>query len=207
MVMEFDDFACTRTISDMCRSRDCREELDRLHVINPAFKVTLFAIPMEMTLELFNWCKINDSWVSLAWHGFYHSSNHECEKLTYEDFDLLMRITRDLLPPVKIQFDNIFRAPGWMISDGVYRWLLENDWVVCDQSYNDERRPKGLKAYVNYDNQFSVISEKVGWERWDVEAHHGHVWDVGWNGITEDWDKVSGLVKETETFQFVKELF
>jgi hypothetical protein len=41
----------------------------------------------------------------------------------------------------------------------------------------------------------------------EVEAYHGHTWDVGWNGIYEDFTKVSELVKKQAHFKFVSELF
>lgn len=199
LVMEWDDLGANHVISDMCRSHDCRDQLDKLHILNPAFKCTLFAIPGEMTPELLRWCIMNSSWIELAVHGIYHSSNYECEKMTYREFDGLMRqstMTRMIMG----NFVKGFRAPGWQISDDIYKWLLDNDWWVADQGYNDMRRPIGLKAYVNYDGQFKVRGD-------DVNAYHGHTWDVGWNGIYEDYDKVSDLVKNTQEFKFVSELF
>ena len=76
MIVEFDDFGSNHIISDQCQSHDCRDQLDKLHVLNPAFKCTLFAIPGEMTPELEIWCNNNSDWIRLGWHGFYHGSNY-----------------------------------------------------------------------------------------------------------------------------------
>lgn len=207
--MEWDDLGADRVISDQCRSHDCRDQLDKLHILNPNFKATLFAIPMEMTLELFNWCKINESWIELCWHGFYHSSNYECENLSYEQFDFLMRVTRDMLPAVKVQFKNIFRAPGWKISDGIYRWLKDNDWVVCDQDFNMTRWPKEMRNYLHDfeaekqgEQKFYIIKDG---KRHYIDAWHGHTWSVGWNGIEETFDQVKELVAGAKGFKFVSE--
>lgn len=184
MIIELDDFGANHVISDQTQSRDCRDALLELKRINPDFKVTLFSIPFEMTLELLTWAKENSDWVSLGLHGLRHTSNYECQKWTYDDMDYAANLTI-----VKNYFDKVFRAPGWQISDGCYKWLLDNDWIVCDQDYNDHRRPRELKVY------------KVG-NNW-----HGHAWDVGWNGIYEDFEGLSAIVKDSKDFQFIKELF
>lgn len=198
MIYEWDDFGANHVISDMCQSHDCRDKLDELHIMNPAFKCTLFAIPAEMTLELLTWCQANNGWIELAVHGFAHTSNYECEKLSYEDFGWMM----EQYSPIIQYFVKGFRAPGWQISDGALRWLYEHNWWVADQSYNDMRRPVGIKSYVYNDNDKTF---RAGGNK--IEAYHGHTWDVGWNGIYEDWDKVADLVKNTEEFKFVSECF
>jgi hypothetical protein len=198
MIFEWDDFGCNHVISSMCQSHDCRDKLDELHILNPAFKATLFAIPAEMTIELMAWCQANSSWIELAVHGFFHSSNYECEKLSYDDFDYLIS---QFSPIINGNFKSIFRAPGWQISDGAIKWLADHDWIIADQSYNDHRRPLNLRSYVREDgDQFRAAGTPV-------EAYHGHVWDVGWNGIYEDYDKVKSLVRDCTEFRFVSELF
>lgn len=203
MIFEWDDFGANHVISDMCQSHDCRKQLDRLHIMNPAFKCTLFAIPAEMTLELLTWCQANKGWIELAVHGFTHHSNYECEKLSYEDFGWMM----DQYAPIIQHFVKGFRAPGWQISDGALEWLKDNDWWVADQNYNTHRRPPKMKAYVYDDELKCFMKTQNGGGATEVEAYHGHTWDVGWNGIYEDFDKVADLVKNTEEFKFVSELF
>lgn len=197
MVFEFDDFGCNHEISDMCQSHDCRDALTLLKQANEGFKVTLFSIPDQMTPELFSWANNNKSWVELAWHGFGHYSNYECEKMTYLDMDLQYDFYKSF---VDMSFSDIFRAPGWQISTEAMQWLKDHDWIIADQGYNDGRRPEGMKAYVNYDGVFKVAGQ-------EVPAHHGHTWNCVGNGIYETLDYLKELVSTTTEFKFVSELF
>lgn len=205
MVIDFDDFGASHVISGMCESHDCRDALDKLHFRNMDFRVTLFAIPDYMTIELLNWCKANESWVELAVHGIGHTSNFECEKMTYEEFDKAMKDPlRSFI--IDTYFAKVFKAPGWQISDDILRWLKEHDWIVADKNYNNDRRPEGLRAFVNGDgNSMEVNGEPV-------KAFHGHTWNVGDkgsvpNGIYEAFDEIVEAIKGVEDFNFVSELF
>lgn len=204
MVFEWDDFGCNHEISDMCQSHDCRDQLLRLKKVNPAFKATLFAIPAEMTLEMIQWCMKHADWIELAVHGFGHISNYECAEWTYTQMDVAMKTAANFRT-----YTRVFRAPGWQISQDCFTWLMDNDWIVADQSYNNDRRPK-MKTYLNTDGRFSV--EFPDGKGYPVDAYHGHVWNVGSvgsnpNGIYEDYDTVERLVREAEEFKFVSELF
>lgn len=204
MVVDFDDFGCNHVISNMCQSHDCRDKLDQLHYANNNFKVTLFAIPGEMTAELAQWCKANSSWVELAVHGFYHRDNYECEKMTYEEFDQHMKFFKPMLDEF---FVKGFKAPGWQISDAAYEWLSENGWWVADQHYNFNRRTAvsvTLPVYENNNGSFYAV--KYGNPEDSVDAWHGHTWDCVGNGIYETYDHVEGLVKGAKEFKFVSEV-
>lgn len=205
MVIDFDDFGCNHVISDACQSHDCREKLDALHYINPAFKVTLFAIPGEMTAELAEWCKANEGWVELAVHGFYHTDNWECEKMTYDWFDKQIKFFQPMLDRY---FVKGFKAPGWQISDDVYRWLSDHGWWVADQAYNNSRRTGALPVYLNQSGEFFVVTPHKSQA---VDAWHGHTWDVGTvgsepNGIYESFDQVKSLVEGAQEFKFISEV-
>lgn len=195
MVIDFDDFGACHIISDMCRSWDCRDKLKELKGINPDFKVTLFTIPGETTAELLNWSTLNRDWVELAVHGLFHTSNYECEKMPYDEFDSYMKS----LPIVEEFFVKGFKAPGWQISDDIYRWLQYNGYWVADQHYNNDRRPADLPAYVNHNGTFMVGDTTV-------EAWHGHTWDCVGNGIYETFDQLSEIVKNAKSFEFVSEV-
>jgi len=186
IVFDSDDFGCNHEISDMCQSHDCRDVLNALHEANPAFKVTLFAIPGEMTHEMLTWSRDNKDWVELAVHGFYHSSNYECEKMTYEQFEEQMEFFYDM---IEDYFVKGFKAPGWQISDEVLKWLYDNDWWVADQAYNDERRPKDLSVY------------KIG----ENSMHH-HCWSCMGNGVYEQFEYIMDRIKDETDFRFVSEV-
>lgn len=185
IVWDSDDFGASHVISDMCQSHDCRDQLDKFHIANPNFKATLFAIPGEMTPELINWCGANNSWVELAVHGFYHTSNYECEKMTYERFDELMKSFQWL----RSVFEPGFKAPGWQISDDIYRWLSDHGWWVADQTYNNDRRPKDLPVYIIGDN-----------------SYHTHTWNCVGNGVYELESDILERIKGETDFRFVSEM-
>lgn len=202
IVFDSDDFGANHVISDMCQSHDCRDILDKLHYANNNFKATLFTIPREMTMELAEWCRANSSWIQLAVHGFGHSSNYECEKMTYEEFDANMK---SLQPMLDTYFVKGFKAPGWQISDAAFEWLHDNGWWVADQGYNDNRRPKGLPAYVNYNNTFHRIGPD-GVDRGSVNGIHTHTWNCVGNGVYELYDQLVEQIKGETEFKFVSEV-
>lgn len=196
LVWDVDDFGCNRVISDVCQSHDCRDQLDKFHYANPNFKATLFAIPAEMTPEIAKWCKSNSSWIELAVHGIFHSSNYECEKMSYDEFDGFIK---GLQPMLDTYFVKGFKAPGWQISDDIYRWLVDNGWWIADQSYNDPRRPDGLLAYVNNNNEFYANRKRV-------DASHHHTWDCCGNGVYEQEEHILGMIKGYDEFKFISEV-
>lgn len=186
IIFDADDFGCNHEISDMCQSHDCRDVLLKFKEASPNFKATLFAIPGEMTQELLNWCQNNRDWIELAVHGIYHSSNYECEKMTYEEFDEHMEFFFDML---ENNFVKGFKAPGWQISEDIYRWLHDNDFWIADQAYNDERRPKNLPVYKIDDNSM-----------------HHHTWNCVGNGVYEQFDYIVNRIKGETDFRFVSEV-
>lgn len=187
MIFDSDDFGCTHVISDMCQSHDCRDVLDKLHIANPKFKATLFAIPGEMTPEILRWSEANNSWIELAYHGFFHSSNYECEKMTYDEFNEHMHSS--YVHRCEPYFVKGFKAPGWQISNDIYEWLYDNGYWVADQPANNDRRPKNLPVYLL--NEDSV---------------HTHTWNCVGNGVYELFDELLEKVKNTEEFFFVSEV-
>lgn len=186
IVWDADDFGANHVISDMCQSHDCRDQLDKFHIANPNFKATLFAIPGEMTSELVRWCVDNTEWIELAYHGAYHTSNYECEKMRYEDFDMYMKRFEGIWGHA---FVKGFKAPGWQISDDIYRWLKDNGWWVADQAYNNERCLKDLPVYIIGDNSM-----------------HHHTWNCVGNGVYEQEEYILDRIKDETDFKFVSEV-
>ena len=172
-VCDFDDFSV---------EHDCRDKLEKLKEINPNFKVTLFTVPGKTTIDMLLWASGKD-WVELAIHGWMHESNFECEKWSENECKIILDIA------LMHRFVKVFKAPGWQISDGCYQACLKDGIIVADQSYNRERRPKGLKVY------------EVG-----DDSYHGHTWDCNCgNGINEDWDNIVKFVNGKENFNFISE--
>ncbi len=186
-----DDFGANHVISDMCQSHDCRDQLDKFHIANPNFKATLFAIPFEMTQELLDWCEANRSWVELAVHGWYHSSNYECEKMTYDEMDRLNSMFE--ASNMHHYFVKGFKAPGWQISDACYEWLHDHGFWVADQEYNSDRRPKELPVYIIGENP-------------EITSIHTHTWNCVGNGVYELEQQVLDQIKDETDFKFVSEV-
>lgn len=203
MIVDFDDFACNRIISDQCQSHDCRDQLDKFHIANPNFKATLFAIPGEMTQELLSWCSANNSWIELAVHGVFHASNYECENMTYDEMDMHFNydFCKDM---VSNYFVKGFRSPGWQTSPDVFEWLYDNGWWISCQDYDLHKLSKGLPAFVNHNGQFRVYYD--GKQSDVIPTSHHHCWDVGWNGAYEQEEYILDLIKDEEDFKFVSEV-
>lgn len=167
MIFDWDDWEDTNTRLDL---------LWKLKALNPNFKCTVFAIPARTTLT-------PPDWIELAVHGWEHPTPRECENWTYEQ-------CIELLDKIPSHWAKVFKAPGWQISDGCYKALLERGYIVADQPYNRDRRPVGLKVY------------ELGSESW-----HGHIQSPCCNnGLEETFDKVADLVKNTEEFKWISQL-
>lgn len=164
---------------------DYHEANNRLDLLNkikeacPHFRCTVFAVPGLGSKEF--WDSTPD-WIELAVHGWLHPHPRESEHWTYSQMDHYM----SLVPSER--FVKGFKAPGWQISDGSYEWLLERNWWVADQDYNDERRPKGLKVYKVAGN-------------W-----HGHIQNDCGNGLEETFDEVLRRATFSSGFSFVSEV-
>lgn len=166
-------------------------ELFYLKDLYPKFKCTLFAIPDRCSEQLLSIYHELD-WLELAVHGWNHHSNWEAEKWTKEEcLDALNR-AEEKYP----HFVKGFKAPGWKISDGCYQALLEREYWVADNVYNDARRPAELPAY--------LLNHP-----WCI---HGHTWNI--LGVPKDqqngiyqliYERELKFDNETE-FHFVSEI-
>lgn len=171
MIVDFDDF---------CEAEHRLDLLHDLHEANPAFRVTLFAIP-GLGSETF-WQSVPD-WCELAVHGWLHPTPRECEHWTYARMAQAIRHK----PP---RFVEGFKAPGWQISDGCYDALQQAGWWCADHYENDQRRPEGLRTH--------VLNQGEHW--------HGHIPNVCGNGIEETWDELLERVTQAESFQLISEV-
>lgn len=171
MIVDFDDLHETNHRLDL---------LQELKDANPAFRCTVFAVPARGS-DAF-WDALPD-WLELAVHGWLHPDPFECANWTREDMQAL--INRKPL-----RFVKGFKAPGWQISQACYAPLLERDWWVADQPYNDTRRPSGLRVH------------RLG----DGDHWHGHIQNVCGNGLEETFDRLLPLVRNAETFELISEV-
>ena len=170
-ILDFDDFCETNHRIDL---------LLELKNNIPNLKVNLFTILGKCSLKFIEAMKHYD-WIDMIPHGWMHEDNYECFKWTKEEsLKYLDKIE-------KYELTKGFKAPGWQISNGAYEALLERDYWVADQSYNNERRPKELKTY--------LLDED-----WKV---HGHIQNVCGNGLEE---KFHYYISLTGDFKFIKDV-
>jgi len=167
MIVDFDDF--------------CEENnrLDLLFYIKskiPNFKASLFTIIGKCSPSFLEAVK-EISWLKMYPHGWEHPTSRECEAWSYEVSKVYLEKIEDM------GIGRTFKAPGWQISDGMYKALLEKGYGVADQRYNDQRRPSELKVYY-------------------PTATHYHIQNVCGNGLEESLDQI---LKLKGNFKFLDE--
>jgi len=144
------------------------------------FKVNLFTIIGKCSPEFIKEIKDID-WIDMIPHGWMHDTSRECEDWSYE-------VSKAYLDRIgEFGLTKGFKAPGWQISDGMYKALLEKGYWVADQDYNNFRRPKDLKCYL-LDNPNKL---------------HFHIQNVCGNGLEESFNKIINL--KNNSFGFIKE--
>lgn len=155
---------------DFCQVNDGMDILKRIKQRNADFKINMFTILGKCSDEWVEEMKKAD-WIKMIPHGWMHETSRECEHWTYEEsIDYLNKIE-------KYGLVKGFKAPGWQISDGMYKALLERGYWVADQHYNDERRPQGLE--VKYPGEYHF--------------HIGHLGGYNKNAIEYFEEKLSNL--------------
>jgi len=170
---------------DFCEDNHGLELLRRIKAEIPGFKINLFTIVGRCSEVFLRQARQLD-WVDLIPHGLLHGSPEECRSWSYEQSCAYLDSIAHL------GFTKGFKAPGWQISDGMYRALLERGYWVADQRYNDARRPKGLLAYILDDEQGNPRPERK----------HFHIQNVCGNGLAERLDEILALRGD---FRFIKD--
>lgn len=168
---------------DFCEENHDLERLMHIKSKVPNFKITLFTIPGLCSKKFLKEIKKLD-WIDMVPHGWLHPTPLEAQNWSYkESLDYLERIE-------PLGLTKGFKAPGWQISDGMYKALQEKGYWVADQPYNNERRPKELKVFLH--------------ERPDnLHFHIGHMGGHNANALEYF---VSDLCKMKGEFKFIKEI-
>lgn len=167
---------------DFCESNTGINELMFIKSHVPDFKITLFTVPGLCSKEFLEEIKKLD-WIDMVPHGWLHPTPVECLSWTYEEsIAYLDRIE-------SLGLTKGFKAPGWQISDGMYRALVERGYWVADKDYNNERRPKELQAYLLDDRN-------------KLHFHIGHMGGHNDNAIADFMDDI---IKLNGTFSFIKD--
>lgn len=169
---------------DLYEGHDRMDLLEQLHGVNPLFRMTAFAIPTKCSSA---YLESLPGWIEVVPHGWQHGEPPtECQDWSYER----MASYIDHIELGHPRWARGFKAPGWQISDGCYEALDEYGWWVADQSYNDTRRPEGLRVH----------------REGDGDHVHTHVQNVCGNGLEETWPTLVARVREATAFELVSEV-
>jgi len=173
-ILDFDDF---------CEGNEQMAILKSLKNSLPGFKVNLFTIPGRCSNKWIEEMK-KIEWIDMIPHGFLHPNPRECQTWEYQECKNYLKYLE------QFGLTKGFKAPGWQISDGMYRALLEEGYWVADQSYNDERRPKELKAYI------LDSGDKI----------HGHIGHLGGHNANEIEYLFEHILEISDEFAFIKDI-
>lgn len=128
-------------LDDFCEENTDWKLLTDLKKWIPNIKFNLFTIP-GLCSDSFLKEMRKVEWIQMIPHGYSHDSSRECEKWSYyRTMDWLIALEHG-------GWIRGWKSPGWQISEGTYKALLDRNWWVADQEYNNDRRPKNLRAYL-----------------------------------------------------------
>lgn len=173
-ICDFDDF---------CQGNDQLRILKQIKQEIPNFKATLFTIPGRCSDSWFSEMK-KLNWIDMVPHGFLHPTPRECEDWDYAQSKHYLKSIE------QFGLTKGFKAPGWQISDGMYQALLEEGYWVADQAYNNDRRPKELKAYI------LDSGNKI----------HGHIGHLGGHNTNEIEYLLPHILSLKGEFLFIKDV-
>ncbi len=152
---------------------------------NPAFRMTAFVVPGLCSARFL--AELPD-WIEVAAHGWMHGGPG-CPD-AYESANWTAMEAGHVLDGLHPRFVHLWKSPGWQISDGTYEALLERDWMVADQHYNDHRRPISLRVHCEGDG----------------DHVHTHVQDVCGNGLVETFPYLLERVTTADIFATITEV-
>ena len=163
--------------------------LDRLRDTVPGLKVTLFVVPFPLDKgyphdAVWEWLAAylrKRPWVQYALHGFHHTYL-ECKAWDKARTLEALRWAED-----SGIFVRGFKGPYWAMAPGVYEALLERGWWVADHPENNAMRPAALRCHL------------LG----TPNIVHGHVQDIGTNGLREAWGRYTTMAGP---FEFIDEV-
>lgn len=168
---------------DFCEDNNSLDVLWNIKGNNPNFKITLFTIIGRCSLRFLGTIK-NIDWINMVPHGLLHDTNRECEHWDYKKCKSYITLVK------AYGLEKGYKSPGWVIPDAMYQVLLEYNYWVADQTYNNERRPKELRAY---------LLDKPG----RLHYHIGNLGGVNKNEISLYADYLSKLQGD---FAFIKDV-
>lgn len=169
---------------DFCENNHGLQDLMFIKGQVPNFKITLFTIPGLCSKKFINKIKKLD-WIDMVPHGWLHPDPYECLNWTYEESKAYL----EKIEPLGLTKG--FKAPGWQISDGMYKALKEKGYWVADQYYNDHRRPKMHHYNLEHESYY---------------RKHYHIGHLGGQNANAIRDRIQELTSLEGEFTFIKDL-
>lgn len=171
---------------DLYEGHDRLDLLHQLKDANPLFRMTAFTIP---SLASDDYVESLPAWIEVVPHGDLHgdppTDGGEWKNWSYERTWEFIYTIQARSP----RWQRGAKAPGWQISDEALEAFADAEWWVADQSYNDGRRPYGLRVH----------------REGDGDHLHTHVQNVCGNGLEEIWPQIVARVTAAKSFQLVSE--
>lgn len=159
-------------LDDLADEWDPYEMLQTLKESDPAFKITLFAIPRRCSKAFIKKYKQHSDWIELAMHGWWHTTG-ETLSWTPEEAKAKMEMAEELGIDARG-----FKAPKWILSDVARQAAVDLGWYISDHK-SARFRPtlEGERRYITDLRLRSKIDQEL--------RLHGHTRNVSGNGIEE----------------------
>ncbi|RLB83745.1 MAG: hypothetical protein DRH17_00905 [Deltaproteobacteria bacterium] len=166
-VIDYDDFTIGSAFKNLLRIKE--------HY--PAFKVTAFTIPMNISVlknelpfeRLKEWAKIvsRHDWIEIAVHGYAHIPK-EC-MVDRENAEKLISDSEKVLTDLGFNWVKVFKAPHWLSSKEMYECLRDRGYIVAVDRNQPKPWIEGLKIYI-----YNWSLDETALPRGEWIKGHGH---------------------------------
>lgn len=170
-------------LDDFCADNNELGRLLTLKEVIPSLKLNLFTIPGLCSNKFLKEVRAV-KWVRMYPHGCYHTTSRECQEWNYETS------MGWLISLESTDWPMLWKSPGWQTSDDLFKALAERNWIVADQAYNNDRRPKELRAYIL--DSPNKIHGHIGHKG----SHNANALEYIWDDIIKLKDKEFGFIDD-----------
>lgn len=172
-------------LDDFCDENNQFGMLLTLKKLIPQIKLNLFTIPGRCSLTFLEDMRDYD-WIRMYPHGHIHSTSRECQDWSYGTTFYHLR---------SLESENwirVWKSPGWQSSQAVLQCLADRKWIVADQAYNNDRRPKELRSYIL--DSPNKIHGHIG--HYGVGAHNDNALEYIFDDIVKLKDREFGFIDD-----------
>lgn len=170
-------------LDDFSEDNNEFERLLELKEAVPNLKLNLFTIPSLCSFKFLK--EIREvNWIRMYPHGKFHTTSRECQFWNYETSIEWLKALEDTY------WTKVWRSPGWQTSDKLFKALVEREWIIADQFYNDNRRPKELRVY--YLDSPNKIHGHIG----HMGSHNDNALEYIFDDIVKLKDREFGFIDD-----------